>query len=193
VDALSSIASKAQSSGDFSYFGYHAFRSAFFAAQGAAGLVASALSKPSSPGGWLDLTKRREPTQAQLNQGVIGGSADETPLDAFSRYAKAGEKLYCEAMAMFERDHANIEMGLYPRPWDMEEPNHRQFDPRFILNRGRRFVREAVGTLGRRDKGSPDNLWFDSSLYPKYYMNTWHYQSDGWMSSESAKVRRPTE
>jgi hypothetical protein len=46
------------------------------------------------------------------------------------------------------------------------------------------FVAEGIATLNRRmAKGSTDN-WFTSNMYPSYYMdNTYHYQTDGWMSS----------
>lgn len=49
-------------------------------------------------------------------------------------------------------------------------------------------MREASSTLQRRSIGKPDNVWLESGLYPEYYLNTWHYQTDGWLSEESAKV-----
>lgn len=60
-------------------------------------------------------------------------------------------------------------------PWDMT-PGHRQFNPRYILNKASRFVTEAFQTLDRRDKGSPDPVWLQSGMYPQYYLNTFHYQ-----------------
>ena len=51
-----------------------------------------------------------------------------------------------------------------------------------------RFVREAGKTLQRRARGRPDKVWLSSGLYPAYYLNSWHYQTDGWLSEESAKV-----
>lgn len=99
----------------------------------------------------------------------------------------AGARAFEEALATFERDHANIRAGKYNAPYDMD-PRHRQFDPVFVLDRSARFVREAVGTLKRRAAGEPEPVWLRSPLYPEYYLNTFHYQSDGWLSSESAKV-----
>lgn len=51
-----------------------------------------------------------------------------------------------------------------------------------------RFIAEADNTLKRRRDARPETLWMESALYPDYYMNTFHYQSDGWMSSASADV-----
>lgn len=51
-----------------------------------------------------------------------------------------------------------------------------------------RFLREASFTLTRRAAGKPDKVWLESGLYPSYYLNSWHYQTDGWLSEESAKV-----
>lgn len=57
-----------------------------------------------------------------------------------------------------------------------------------VQDRSTRFLREAVKTLDRRSKQVPDPIWLRSELYPAYYLNSWHYQTDGWLSSESAKV-----
>ena len=51
-----------------------------------------------------------------------------------------------------------------------------------------RFMKEANNTLTRRAAGKPDKVWLESGLYPGYYLNSWHYQTDGWLSEESAKV-----
>ena len=45
----------------------------------------------------------------------------------------------------------------------------------------RRFVDEAVATLGRRKKhgGAPGGVWLDTApgMYPSYYRNDFHYQA----------------
>lgn len=69
-----------------------------------------------------------------------------------------------------------------------------QTSPIFALQQTGMFVREAVGTLTRRNRGSEDDkkVWFDNDampdLYPKYYRTAYHYQTDGWMSHDSASV-----
>lgn len=60
-----------------------------------------------------------------------------------------------------------------------------------MLDQGKsaRFLSEAVKTLDRRTKQQADPVWLKSDLYPPYYLNTWHFQTDGWLSTDSAKVR----
>ena len=42
---------------------------------------------------------------------------------------------------------------------------------------------------GRRSaRRQADAVWMKSPLYPSYYMNSFHYQTDGWLSPASASV-----
>jgi ubiquinone/menaquinone biosynthesis C-methylase UbiE len=93
-----------------------------------------------------------------------------------------------EALLMFYQDYENVRRGIYKLPWDMTTSGHRQTNPLNVLDKFTRFMREASSTLGRRDAGVPDKVWLESGLYPSYYLNSWHYQTDGWLSEESAKV-----
>ena len=40
----------------------------------------------------------------------------------------------------------------------------------------------------RSARKQADALWMTSKLYPDYYMNSFHYQTDGWLSPTSASV-----
>ena len=85
--------------------------------------------------------------------------------------------LYCLRLLSFVlQDFKNIEAGVYKLPWDMTTPNHRQYNPVHVLRTAANFVSEASNTLQRRMRGSPDKVWLDSSMYPDYYLNTFHYQ-----------------
>lgn len=82
-----------------------------------------------------------------------------------------------EALAMFYQDFRNIQAGKYNLPWDMVTTGHRQFNPLYILNKGRLMLNEAVSTLSKRlTPGSSTDVWMDSALYPPYYLNTFHFQ-----------------
>jgi hypothetical protein len=50
------------------------------------------------------------------------------------------------------------------------------------------FVSEAVNTLQRRAAGAGTDVWLQSPLYPDYYRQTFHFQTDGWLSAQSAAV-----
>ena len=119
------------------YMGYHAARTAFFAAQGTAGLLASGTLTG------LPVT------------GARGAAA----------LAHAG-RLLAEAAATYRQDWGNIKAGVYPAPWDMSL-SHRQFSPAFIADRGARFLAEAAATLRRRDAARADDVWLRSSMYPE--------------------------
>ena len=50
---------------------------------------------------------------------------------------------------MFEQDLQHINAGTYKAPYDMD-PRHRQFDPRFVLDKTMKFMAEATATRLRR-------------------------------------------
>eukprot|EP01024_Parvocaulis_polyphysoides_P024294 TRINITY_DN2227_c0_g1_i1.p1 TRINITY_DN2227_c0_g1~~TRINITY_DN2227_c0_g1_i1.p1 ORF type:complete len:432 (-),score=40.73 TRINITY_DN2227_c0_g1_i1:21-1205(-) len=94
-----------------------------------------------------------------------------------------------EAIFAFQQDLKNIENGLYKLPWDMTTLQHHQYNPQFIAQQSVNYVQEAVNILTRnRNFNQQPPLWLDSNLYPDYYQNTFHYQTDGWMSSKSAQI-----
>ncbi len=53
---------------------------------------------------------------------------------------------------------------------------NKQYDPFHVLRTVSTFASEASNTLRRRFRGSPDKVWLQSSMYPDYYLNTFHYQ-----------------
>ena len=77
---------------------------------------------------------------------------------------------------MHVQDYKNIEAGLYKLPWDMTTLRNKQYDPFHILSTINTFATEASNTLTRRFKGAPEKVWMQSSMYPEYYLNTFHYQ-----------------
>ncbi|KAL3938586.1 MAG: hypothetical protein SGBAC_006527, partial [Bacillariaceae sp.] len=77
--------------------------------------------------------------------------------------------------------------------------NHRQSNPIFALQETANTIFESVSIFSRRNKQSSKGVFLsqpatastkqDSSslLYPDYYLNDFHYQTDGWLSSASAQ------
>lgn len=74
------------------------------------------------------------------------------------------------------QDYKNIEDGLYKLPWDMTTPRNRQYDPLHMLSTVVSFATEASDALRRSMAGTPEKVWLQSSMYPQYYLNTFHYQ-----------------
>ena len=129
----------------------------------------------------------------------------------------AGTRLIAEAMLCYEQDHKQVQKGRLRFPWDailynknsnrfQIQATHLQLNPFFALSETSRVVREAIGIYRRQNryKGKPstEGVWMMqgrrehglSSLpastlqYPSYYLNDFHYQNDGWLSTESAET-----
>ena len=71
----------------------------------------------------------------------------------------------------------------------MTTPGHRQYNPLFVLRQAALYLQEAPEVLGRRHQpeGKVGQLPYErSNMYPSYYQNNFHFQTDGWFSSRSA-------
>eukprot|EP00574_Skeletonema_japonicum_P000561 CAMPEP_0201738508 /NCGR_PEP_ID=MMETSP0593-20130828/45287_1 /ASSEMBLY_ACC=CAM_ASM_000672 /TAXON_ID=267983 /ORGANISM="Skeletonema japonicum, Strain CCMP2506" /LENGTH=496 /DNA_ID=CAMNT_0048232729 /DNA_START=168 /DNA_END=1658 /DNA_ORIENTATION=- len=156
-----------QDSDAVSYWAKHVGRSGYFLGNAALGTIASGLHE----------------------RFVANNSNIEPPININSSSAS---RLLLEAFLCYEQDYKQISSGSYSQPWDMEL-NHRQSSPINVLTQTGRFVNEAIGTIARRNRQTQEDkdIWIDEaspSLYPEYYRNAFHYQSDGWMSTDSANV-----
>jgi ubiquinone/menaquinone biosynthesis C-methylase UbiE len=99
----------------------------------------------------------------------------EAPLPGWPRLVQAiGE--------LFAKDWANVEAGIYPAPRGLLSPAEALAQAgdffRDLPRVDRRRAAEAnseVFTAGRRGR------------YPRYYLQNFHYQTDGYLSKESAR------
>ncbi|GKY98895.1 hypothetical protein MPSEU_000845400 [Mayamaea pseudoterrestris] len=111
-----------------------------------------------------------------------------------------------ELIKCYEQELKYIENGVIKYPWDyiVQKPTdtqpfriqwgHRQTNPFFALDESLRLIREAPAIWERRTQfqGKPSGNvpappYADNITYPRYYLNDFHYQTDGWLSAESAK------
>ena len=111
-----------------------------------------------------------------------------------------------EAVKCYEQELTAIEAGLLNYPWDFPfqadsrglQWDHKQMNPFFALSESLALLQEAPSILERRSKfqGKPSGqVWMSSPplqqqssiQYPKYYLNDFHYQTDGWLSAASAR------
>ena len=164
VARFGDVASKSPESAAF--FAYAVARATFFATQAAGSLAYNAA------------------TSGTQDSSPIGKGLS---IDSMAR-------LYAEALVSFRQDLENVRAGLYRAPYDAQPVHsgglHRQWNPLFIAGQAARFVTEANGTLARRSQRADTSVWLKSSptMYPSYYQHTFHYQSDGWFSADSAEV-----
>lgn len=84
---------------------------------------------------------------------------------------------------LFARDLANVRAGYYPRDLLHQIPTGRYFA------QAPENVAEFVRMWWRRRRHAHDDLppQAQGGDYPKYYTRTFHWQSDGWFSAESAE------
>jgi ubiquinone/menaquinone biosynthesis C-methylase UbiE len=82
---------------------------------------------------------------------------------------------------LFRRDWRNIEQGYYRLPHDMW-PN-----PGAVLRQSVRYFRDLEAVNRRRRMGGTREVSADGSgRYPRYYLQNFHYQTDGYLSPTSA-------
>jgi ubiquinone/menaquinone biosynthesis C-methylase UbiE len=90
-------------------------------------------------------------------------------------------------MGVFAQDQANIARGLYPAPRDFSvaaaaqalAASQRFFEDLPKLD-ARRLARDGVEVRGQNHH--------DAERYPAYYLQNFHYQTDGWLSADSAHL-----
>jgi ubiquinone/menaquinone biosynthesis C-methylase UbiE len=85
--------------------------------------------------------------------------------------------------ALFARDLDNIEKGYYAMPVDLPRP-------RDALGRARRFFADLDKVEERRRAHGHSEVReiAPAGRYPRYYLQNFHYQTDGWLSDESARL-----
>jgi len=83
---------------------------------------------------------------------------------------------------LLTRDLANVEAGIYPLPQD--EPDG--FTG--LLERRTRYLADIPSIVRRRATGAHQELDRTAGGRPRYYMQNFHFQTDGWMSEDSAAL-----
>lgn len=163
------------------YWLYHALRVGYFTGNALTGLLAFQIHEA--------VTKRTLPDFSSTSQLV----------------SSSGSLLFSEAFLSMDQNWKWVEKGILNYPWDATivadvttqelklQTDHKQSNPLFALSETARLVQDSISIWGRRTRleGKPAGVWLnnkqESDLYPDYYLNDFHYQQDGWMSSVSAE------
>jgi ubiquinone/menaquinone biosynthesis C-methylase UbiE len=92
-------------------------------------------------------------------------------------------RLYADMAALFARDLANVEAGIYPLPAD-----HDGSLP-ILLERSRLFFEDLPDVHRRREGGHVRQVLSEDTRgkRPGYYLQNFHFQSGGWMTPDSAR------
>jgi len=93
-------------------------------------------------------------------------------------------RMLADVAALLARDLSNVERGLYPMPHD--EPGGLAG----LVKRSRMFLDDVPEVARRRLTGAHQEV-FDKDNptgRPRYYMQNFHFQTDGWLSEHSADL-----
>jgi ubiquinone/menaquinone biosynthesis C-methylase UbiE len=118
---------------------------------------------------------------AQLNGRIV--SKDKIPKGL--TFPENSEMLE-EIRNLMRQDLANIDAGYYRIPHDMIEP------PRKVLRDAVRFLRDLPEVQRRRRDEINAEVFEEKrregSTLPRYYLQNFHYQTDGYLSDHSAEL-----
>jgi ubiquinone/menaquinone biosynthesis C-methylase UbiE len=86
--------------------------------------------------------------------------------------------------ALLERDLDNVARGYYPRDLLYQFPLLRYLRqiPEALVDLPRFLMRSYRGRYDELPRG------VDRTRYPRYYLRTFHWQTDGWLSERSARL-----
>jgi ubiquinone/menaquinone biosynthesis C-methylase UbiE len=95
-----------------------------------------------------------------------------------------GRSLMADLRALMRRDWQNIRAGLYKAPHDLVP------SPRAALRQSLRFFADlpAVNLRRRERLASEVRAQEPDGSYPRYYLQNFHYQTDGYLSARSAAL-----
>ncbi|TAD89823.1 MAG: class I SAM-dependent methyltransferase [Alphaproteobacteria bacterium] len=83
---------------------------------------------------------------------------------------------------LFRRDWQNIQAGHYPLPWDLA-PN-----PRRVVRQSRLFFADLPAVHLRRRTSDSQSVPVPDQRLPRYFRQAFHFQSDGYLSQQSAEL-----
>jgi ubiquinone/menaquinone biosynthesis C-methylase UbiE len=92
------------------------------------------------------------------------------------------KRLYADMAILLQQDLANIEAGLYPLPADHDG------SLLTLLHRSRLFFNDLPAIHRRRESGSHNDVLTAETRgkRPRYYLQSFHFQTGGWMTDDSA-------
>lgn len=92
------------------------------------------------------------------------------------------QEMYADIRDLFDRDFRNMEAGLYP----MRRGPYRNLKE--LLSTGQRFLEDVPKVAKRRAQGQHQEVGRERRALPRYYQQNFHFQTDGWLSEDSARI-----
>lgn len=95
-------------------------------------------------------------------------------------------RMLADIVKLFADDLASVEAGYYPLPRDG------RMSPRELLSTSRAFFKDVPEVARRRATGAHQEVFEDEERFattlPRYYRQNFHFQTDGWLSEDSARL-----
>ena len=93
-------------------------------------------------------------------------------------------RILTDLRALLDQDWRNIEQGLYHLPEGVVA------DPLAALRKAGRYFADLRQVDARRRADANDEVFRSTppGRYPRYYLQNFHYQTDGWLSRRSAEL-----
>lgn len=94
------------------------------------------------------------------------------------------ERLKSSFRDLFRTEWLNIKNGVYKMPLDVR----RTPSPSRLWRRSQDYLRDAADVARRKHRRGHSEILSESAReqYPRYYLQNFHYQTDGWLSGHSA-------
>lgn len=115
---------------------------------------------------------------------VDAGSSTDEKIDAQKKKYEEYVTLLQDYEVLYDLEAENIKKGYYRAPWT-GEVGHRELNPAWALNKASEFFKAARVSNRIKNAGKNEDI-FVSGMYPDYYMDNQHFQSEGWLSSRTA-------
>lgn len=130
-------------------------------------------------------------TSPAVDASAIVGMKDK-PFLTSQEQRELFNKNFQSIVNLIKNDLKNIQDGKYKFPYDLELGYAPQWSPVPVLQQLNIYLDERVKVIDRMYKQDAfevrRNFKAADSKYPKYYLQNFHYQTDGWLSQRSAII-----
>jgi len=131
-----------------------------------------------------------------LNDALRSSSIDvpqlpeSVPMNIDQRAAFRGH--FSAIVNLLKTEMQHIEQGTYKFPYDLDLSTDfgNQWNLMNVFSQFRNYVTDRRLVIDRRNRKDSREVkkFYQGTKYPDYYLQNFHYQSDGWLSSKSAEL-----
>ena len=145
----------------------------------------------------LDPNPRARIPDEESNIGnIVSNAADGRELseDEAAEVSQFLEQHLTAIVNLFRTELENLEEGRYNFPYDLNPATgpREQWDPIAVARLASDTLTDQADVSQRRNdkRGQEllDKFAPDPERYPSYYLQNFHYQTDGWLSADSARL-----